>query len=157
MTLTRRPVIGAKLSVFMGVVVHAGISVLGYYMKTVAHFVALAVLVGMVQGACQALSRFLSASKIPRHRSAEFFAFFAVIEKIPGIFGPTVFAHTGSNRSAILAVLTFFIVGGGVLAFVNVPEGQRLARQPEQTFSEPRNEMPAVHDVRGGLKVWCNG
>ncbi len=30
----------------------------------------------------------------------------------------------------------FFVVGGGLLAFVNVPEGQRLARQAEQAFSD---------------------
>ena len=38
-------------------------------MKTAAHFIALAVLVGMVQGGSQALSRSLFASMIPRHRS----------------------------------------------------------------------------------------
>ena len=49
--------------------------------STPAHFLALAVLVGMVQGGTQALSRSLFASLIPRDRSGEFFGFFAVVEK----------------------------------------------------------------------------
>ena len=132
--------IGAKRSIFIALVVYAGVSVLGYYMKTAAHFIALAVLVGMVMGGSQALSRSLFASMIPRHRSAEFFAFFAVFEKIAGILGPAIFAGTialtGSSRNAILAIISFFVVGGGLLAFVNVPEGQRLAREAEQAFSD---------------------
>ena len=132
--------IGAKRSIFLALAVYACVSVLGYYMKTAAHFIALAVLVGMVQGGCQALSRSLFASMIPRHRSAEFFAFFAVFEKIAGILGPAIFAGTlvltGSSRNAILAIIAFFIVGGGLLVFVNVPEGQRLARRAEQAFSD---------------------
>ena len=132
--------IGAKRSVFLALAVYAGISVLAYYMKTAAHFIAMAVLVGMVQGGSQALSRSLFASMIPRHRSAQFFAFFAVFEKTAGILGPAVFAGTlaltGSSRNAILSVIAFFIVGGGLLAFVNVPEGQRVARQAERAFSE---------------------
>ena len=131
--------IGAKRSIFLGLAVYAGVSVLGCYMQTAAHFIALAVLVGMVQGGCQALSRSLFASMIPRQRSAEFFAFFAVFEKIVGILGPAIFAGTlaltGSSRNAILSVIAFFIVDGGLLAFVNVPEGQRLARQDEEILS----------------------
>jgi UMF1 family MFS transporter len=38
---------------------------------------------------------------------------------------------TGSSRNAILAVLGFFVVGGAILAFVNVEEGRRIARAAE--------------------------
>ena len=115
--------IGAKRSVFLGLAVYAGISVLGYYVETAAHFIALAVLVGVVQGGRQALSRSQFASMIPRHRSAEFFAVFA-----------GTLALTGSSRNAILAVISLFIVGGGLLAFVNVPEGQRLCPSGRARF-----------------------
>ncbi len=132
--------IGAKRSIFVSLAVYAGISVLGYFMKTAAHFITLAVLVGMVQGGGQALSRSLFASMIPRHRSTEFFAIFAVFEKFAGILGPAIFAGTialtGSSRNAILSVIAFFVVGGGLLAFVNVHDGQRLAREAEQAFSD---------------------
>ncbi len=38
---------------------------------------------------------------------------------------------TGESRNAILAVLSFFVVGGALLAFVDVEEGRRAARQAE--------------------------
>ena len=127
--------VGAKPAVFAGLAVYAGITVLGYFMTTATHFFMLAILVGMVQGGTQALSRSLFASMIPRHKSSEFFAFFGVFERYAGILGPLVFASmveaTGSSRNAILAVLVFFIVGGAILAFVDVEGGRRSARAAE--------------------------
>ncbi|MBK7717401.1 MAG: hypothetical protein IPI38_18690 [Gemmatimonadetes bacterium] len=38
---------------------------------------------------------------------------------------------TGSSRGAILAVVAFFIVGGALLYFVRVDEGQAAARAAE--------------------------
>jgi len=123
---------GAKRMIFGGLVVYGGISVLGYFMTNATHFLILALLVGIVQGGTQALSRSLFASMIPRERSAEFFGFFAVVEKFAGIFGPAVFsvtiALTGSSRSALLTVIAFFVVGGILLHFVDVGRGQREAR-----------------------------
>ena len=121
--------IGAKRAMFVGLVVYTVISILGYYMPTSTHFFVLAVLVGMVQGGTQALSRSLFASMIPPHKSAEFFGFFSVFEKFAGIFGPLFFAGTiaatGSSRIAILSVIGFFAVGGAILALVDVEEGRR--------------------------------
>ena len=99
------------------------------------HFYALAIMVGMVQGGTQALSRSLFASMIPRHKSSEFFAFFGVFERYAGVLGPLVFAvmvdATGQSRNAMLAVLGFFVIGGAILAFVDVDAGRRAARQAE--------------------------
>jgi UMF1 family MFS transporter len=125
--------IGAKRAVFISLAVYAGISVLGYYMTSAVHFYALAILVGTVQGGSQALSRSLFASMIPRHRSSEFFGFFAVFEKFAGIVGPLVFAwmiaRTGSSRQAILSVVGFFVVGAILLARVDVAAGVRAAEE----------------------------
>ena len=128
-------VIGAKRAVFAGLTVYAGITVLGYYMTTAAHFFALAILVGMVQGGTQALSRSLFASMIPRHRSSEFFGFFGVFERYAGVLGPLIFAivvaRTGTGRTAILSVVLFFVAGAILLTFVDVEEGRRAARAAE--------------------------
>jgi UMF1 family MFS transporter len=122
-------------AVYLGLGVYLAITILGYFMTTATHFFALAVLVGMVQGGTQALSRSLFASMIPRHKSSEFFAFFSVFERYAGVLGPAIFAfvvdRTGSGRSAILAVAVFFIAGAAVLAFVDVGEGRRAARAAE--------------------------
>ncbi len=127
--------IGAKTAVFGGLAVYVLITLLGYFMSTATHFFALAVLVGMVQGGTQALSRSLFASMIPRHKSSEFFAFFSVFERYAGVLGPAIFAfvieHSGSGRSAILAVAVFFVVGGAMLTFVDVDRGRRAARAAE--------------------------
>jgi MFS transporter, UMF1 family len=127
--------IGAKRAVFAGLAVYAGITVLGYYMKTATQFLALAVLVGMVQGGTQSLSRSLFASMIPRHKSSEFFAFFGVFERYAGILGPAVFAwvvaHSGTSRNAILSVVLFFVIGAAILTFVDVDAGRRAARAAE--------------------------
>ncbi|MGZ8868989.1 MAG: MFS transporter [Thermoanaerobaculia bacterium] len=128
--------IGAKRAIFAGLVVYLLISVVGYYMRTTAHFYILAGLVGLVQGGTQALSRSMFATLIPRHKSGEFFGFYSVFSKFAGIFGPFLFASiigaTGSSRNAILAVIVFFIAGGAILTFVNVEEGERTARAAEE-------------------------
>lgn len=127
--------IGAKRAIFLALAVYTLVSVVGYFMTTALHFYLLAILVGIVQGGSQALSRSLFASMIPRSRSSEFFAFFAVCEKFAGILGPATFAWmiitTGSSRNAILAVIVFFVAGGLLLAFVNMTEGQRAAREAD--------------------------
>ena len=125
--------LGAKRSIFLGLVIYTLISVLGFYMKTATHFLILAVLVGMVQGGTQALSRSLFASMVPPHKSGEFFGFYSVFEKFANIFGPLLFsvtiAITGQTRYAILSVIFFFAVGAALLWKVDVDEGVRVARR----------------------------
>ena len=127
--------IGAKQSIFLGLLAYAGISVLGYFMTSALHFLILAFLVGMVQGGTQAISRSLFASMIPKHQSGEFFGFFAVFEKFAGVFGPAIMlaiiSITGSTRLSILSVIIFFVVGAWLLLKVDVDEGQRQARAAE--------------------------
>jgi UMF1 family MFS transporter len=126
---------GAKRALFTGLMVYAIVTVLSYFMRTAAHFFLLAILVGMVQGGTQALSRSLFASMIPKHKSSEFFAFFGVFERYAGILGPALFAwvvsQSGTSRNAILSVVAFFVLGAVVLTFVDVDEGRRAAREAE--------------------------
>ena len=127
--------IGAKRAIFISLAMYLVIAVWGYYMKTATDFFILAFLVGMVQGGAQGLSRSLFSTMIPRHKSSEFFAFFSVFEKFAGIFGPAIFGimamATGSSRNAILSLIFFFVVGGALLAFVDVEAGRRAAREAE--------------------------
>ena len=127
--------IGAKRSIFVGLAVYTGICVFAYFMKSAREFYILAVLVGLVQGGTQALSRSLFATLIPKHKSGEFFGFFSVFEKFGGILGPLAFAlvinRFQSSQLAILSVIVFFIVGGLLLIGVNVEDGERAARAAE--------------------------
>ena len=126
---------GSKRCIYFALAVYVGITIYGYFMRTATQFLMLCLLTGTVMGGAQALSRSLFASMIPRHRSAEFFAFFGVFDKFAGIVGPAVFAMvvdaTGSSRGAILAVMVFFVAGGALLSRVDVAEGQRVARAAE--------------------------
>lgn len=127
--------IGPKRSIFLGLSVYVGITGYAFFLETATGFFVLAVLVGMVQGGTQALSRSLFASLIPRHKSSEFFGFYGVLEKFAGILGPTLFATvsqvTGSSRIGILTIVAFFVVGASLLARVDVEEGRRVARRAE--------------------------
>jgi UMF1 family MFS transporter len=131
--------IGAKIALFGGLMVYVVIVLIAYFMTSSVQFYALAIMVGMVQGGTQALSRSLFASMIPKHKSSEFFAFFGVFERYAGILGPLIFAvmvqSTGESRNAILAVLGFFVIGGGLLMFVDIEAGRRAARQAEAAVS----------------------
>ncbi|HJR60033.1 MAG TPA: MFS transporter [Vicinamibacterales bacterium] len=131
--------LGAKAAVYLGLAVYILTAALAYYMTTAYHFYALAVLVGLVQGGTQALSRSIFASMIPRQKSSEFFAFFGVFERYAGVLGPAVFAIvvsvSGRGRAAILAVLLFFIVGAILLTQVDVDGGRREARAGEEELA----------------------
>ena len=124
--------LGTKRSIFLGLIVYTGICIFAYNMKTTREFYILAMLVGLVQGGTQALSRSLFARMIPKHKSGEFFGFYSVFEKFGGILGPLLFGialgQSGSSRIAILSVVAFFIVGGAILSFVNVSVGEAAAR-----------------------------
>ena len=127
--------IGAKTSLFFALSVYVCISVLGYFMTATWQFFALAFLVGIVQGGSQALSRSLFARMIPKHKSSEYFGFFAVFEKFAGVAGPAVFAASialfGSSRAAVLSVIVFFVVGALVLSRVDVAAGEAEAAAAE--------------------------
>ena len=133
--------VGAKPAVFVGLGVYVIITMLAYFMHSAWQFFALGMMVGMVQGGTQALSRSLFASMIPRHKSSQFFAFFGVFERYAGILGPAIFAwmaaHSGTSRNAILSVLGFFIIGAVLLTFVDVAEGRRAAA-PIPVRGDPR-------------------
>lgn len=127
--------IGAKRSIFLGLLVYVGISIVGFRMQTGRDFLILALMVGMVQGGTQALSRSLFATMIPRHKSGEFFGFFSVFSKFAGIFGPLLFAavigRMGSSRYGILSVIVLFVLGAALLSLVDPAEGERKAREAE--------------------------
>ena len=123
--------LGAKPAILLGLGVYAMICAFAFFMKTAAHFYALAGLVGLVQGGTQALSRSLFASMVPRARSAEFFGFFSTGEKFAGIVGPLLFGAVaqlaGHSRWSILSVPVFFVVGGALLMRVNETAGRQVA------------------------------
>jgi UMF1 family MFS transporter len=124
-----------KKAIYLGLVVYAGISIGGYFMQSAFHFWILAIVIGMVQGGTQALSRSLFGAMVPKNKSAEFFGFFDVSQKFSGILGPAIFGLvgqlTGTSRMSILALIVFFVGGIFILKLVDVEEGIRSAHHEQ--------------------------
>ncbi len=122
--------IGAKNSIFIGLIIYTGIAIGGLFLQTALHFWMLAVAVAVAQGGTQALSRSLYSTLIPLEKSAEFFGFYDVSQKFSGIIGPTVFGVigqlTGSGRLGVLALVVFFIGGALILATVDTGRSHEM-------------------------------
>jgi UMF1 family MFS transporter len=118
-----------KYAIMTSLLIFIMITVYASIMKNAVEFWVLGFAVAIVLGGSQALSRSLFSSMVPKHRSAEFFGFYAISSKFASIFGPLAFALlidlTGSNRVAILALALFFVVGSLLLMGVNVEQGRR--------------------------------
>ncbi len=123
--------VGAKRSILGALAVYGVISAIAYGLRTERDFWILALLVAMVQGGAQALSRSLYASLVPASRSGEFFGLFSVFSRFGGMLGPLamslVTSRTGSSRLGILSVVVFFAAGALVLTRVNVARGRDQA------------------------------
>ena len=96
-------------------------------------FYALAVVIWLVQGGVQSLSRSLFARITPAARAGEFFGFYNMLGKFAAVIGPLLMGSaalaTGSSRAAVLVIVALFIAGGILLYFVDEREGARIARE----------------------------
>ena len=115
--------IGAKRAVMCALVLWSGVVTYGYFIHTATEFFVLGIIVGVVLGGTQALSRSFYGAMIPEQASAEFYGFYSVFSKFSSIWGPVTFGFikqiTGSARLAIISLMIFFIVGLILLGFVD--------------------------------------
>lgn len=130
-------VVGARRTVLAGLVLWCVVVALGYVLPAgrFAPFLALAALIGIVLGGTQALSRSLFSQMIPRGREAEYFSLYQACERGTSWLGTLVFGLvyqlTDSYRYAIVALVAFFVIGGTLLAKVDVRRAIREAGNPE--------------------------
>jgi UMF1 family MFS transporter len=132
--------IGTKRAVLIAISVYLFVSVWGAFMQSKSEFYILAVVVGLVQGGVQALSRSFYARIIPVEKSAEYFGFYNMIGKFATVLGPVFMGGTGllvramgysssiATRASITALSIFFIIGGLLLYFVNEEKGREEAK-----------------------------
>ncbi|MDZ7802881.1 MFS transporter [Thiohalophilus sp.] len=125
--------IGAKAGILIALCVYFIVTTWAYFMQEVYEFYLLAVVIGLVQGGVQSLSRSLYARIIPPEKSGEFFGFYNMMGKFAAVIGPVLMGSvavlTDSSRLAILSVTLLFLIGGILLLMVDVKEGERMARQ----------------------------
>ena len=120
--------IGEKKAILIGVSVYAIACLLGAGMKTAAHFYALAIVIGCVQGGVQAMSRSFYGKLIPENQAGEYFGFYNMFGKFSAILGPFLVGltayWTSSSRASLGVIVVLFIIGGYLLARVQPPEAQ---------------------------------
>jgi UMF1 family MFS transporter len=132
--------IGAWRTVLYGVGLWTVVVVIAFVTpsKSLAVFVALGLLIGIVLGGTQALSRSLYSQLIPRGREAEYFSLYQAMERGTSWLGTLIFGLvyqlTLSYRWAIICLIAFFVVGGYLLSRVDMRRG----------IVEAGNPVPAV-------------
>ncbi|QLY27342.1 MFS transporter [Bdellovibrio sp. KM01] len=123
-TVTKR--FGAKLPVLVCIGIYSVTVVAAMWMSQAWHFYLLAVIIGMVQGGVQSLSRSLFGKMAPKHQSGEYFGLFNLVGRFASILGPLIVAFTvtitGNSRVGMVGLLLLFIVGGGLLMKVKEPQ-----------------------------------
>jgi UMF1 family MFS transporter len=122
--------IGAKPAILAGIAVYAGVTVWAVFLDSVAGFYGMAVVVGLVQGGVQSLSRSLFGRFVPTGKSAEYYGFYNMVGKFATVLGPLLIGLTaavsGSERSAIASITLLFVAGGALLWRVqDQPAGSR--------------------------------
>ncbi|MFE3999953.1 MFS transporter [Nocardioides sp. YIM B13467] len=131
---------GAKRVILGGLVGWMVIVVAAYFVpeQTLLPLLVVAVGIGLVMGGTQALARSYFSLFIPAGKEAEYFSLYHAMDRGTSWLGTLVFGLvyqiTDSYRPAILALIAFFVLGGGLLALVNTTKGIEQAgnRAPER-------------------------
>ena len=110
--------VGNLKALMVCIVIWIGICYAGYIIpvKGITEFYILATVVGFVMGGIQSVSRSTYAKMMPETKdTASFFSFFDVTEKVAIVIGMFSFGFlneiTGSQRSSVLALMAYFIIG----------------------------------------------
>jgi UMF1 family MFS transporter len=112
--------------------------VYAFNVTTTKQFWYMAVVVALIMGGTQSVSRALMGQMTPKSRAGEFFGFFNLSGKATSFVGPplfsTVLVSTDSAHLAIVSLIVFFIGGLVLVFFVNVKQGRQEARAAETDF-----------------------
>ncbi|MEQ8336574.1 MAG: MFS transporter [Cyclobacteriaceae bacterium] len=118
---------GNIFSLTIMIIIWIGICLYAFFITNVTQFYIIAVLVGLVMGGIQALSRATFSKLIPEETEdhASYFSFFDVTFHISVVLGTFSYGlieqMTGSMRNSSLALGLFFLIGLVILRFVKLP------------------------------------
>jgi UMF1 family MFS transporter len=116
-------------------------------MTNTQDFYILAVIIGLVQGGIQALSRSYYSRLIPKNRAAEFYGFYNMMGKFAVILGPVLMGSVGlvvrwvlmptaptpeqvthvgqlASRCGIASIALLFIIGAILFSLVDEEKGK---------------------------------
>ena len=107
--------IGFKKIISIGILIYILISIFASRITTATEFYLMAVVVGLVMGGVQAVSRAYFSSIIPDDKEAQFFGFYNLVGKSAVVAGPALLAWISmifnTPRAGILGLLILFIPG----------------------------------------------
>ena len=141
---------GVRKGIYLAIGVYMGLTLWGVMMTQKWEFYVLAVIIGLVQGGIQALSRSYYSRLIPKEQSAEFYGFYNMLGKFAVIFGPVLMGLVGlvarrllmppaptpeqvenigrlASRCGIGSLLILFLIGAVLLYFVDEEKGRKEA------------------------------
>jgi UMF1 family MFS transporter len=130
---------GAKRVILVALVAWTAVVAVAYFLPRGAAlpFFALGFAIAIVMGGTQALSRSLFSHVIPEGKEAEYYSLYEISDKGSTFLGSYTIGLalqiTDSYRTGILTLIAFFVVGGALLAMINLPRAIRAAG----------NEVPA--------------
>jgi UMF1 family MFS transporter len=134
--------ITTKRAILVSLVLWCGVVIYVYgFLKTTTDAWAMAVVIAIVLGGSQALSRSLYSRMIPKGREASFFGLYEVSERGTSWLGPLLFgavvAATDSYRQALLSLIILFVVGTVILYLTNTDKAIHEAGNllPEEAAS----------------------
>lgn len=134
---------GAKNGIMFAIFVYFLVIIWAYRMQDAWEFYTLAIIIGLVQGGIQALSRSFYARIIPPSEAGEFFGFYNMMGKFAAVLGPLIMGWvavtTASPRLSILSLLILFIAGAILLALVDEDAARSQSLSFETESSSDRN------------------
>ncbi|MFI6503677.1 MFS transporter [Nonomuraea typhae] len=125
--------VGAKKVVLGALAAWTVVVAIAYFLPagSAAAFYALGFAIAIVMGGTQALSRSLFSHVIPKGKEAEYYSLYEISDKGSTFLGSftlgMAFQMSGSYRLAIVSLIAFFVLGGAILAAVNLPKAIRAA------------------------------
>jgi len=136
-----------RKAIYLALGIYMIIVVWGTMMTVKQEFYILAIMIGLVQGGIQALSRSYYSRLIPKEQAAEYYGFYNMLGKYAAIIGPALMGGVGliakrllmppeptpgqimhicqlASRWSIASVLILFLIGAVLLYFVDEEKGK---------------------------------
>jgi UMF1 family MFS transporter len=139
-----------RKSIYLAIFIYMAVTVWGTMMTQKTEFYILAVVIGLVQGGIQALSRSYYSRLIPKNQAAEYYGFYNMLGKLAVILGPALMGLVGlivkrvlmpvsptpaqviavghlASRWGIASLLILFVTGAILFYFVDEEKGKAQA------------------------------
>lgn len=140
-----------RKAIYLGIAIYMGITLGGTMMTQRRDFFILAIMIGLVQGGIQALSRSYYSRLIPKEKAAEFYGFYNMLGKFAAILGPLLMGAVGlivrrimmppspteaqltavghlASRWSIGSLIILFLVGAVLFYFVDEAKGREQVK-----------------------------